>query len=329
MLDSDLPQKEYDMRSYGRLTLEHRYQIKALKDSGLSIRKISTILMRSASTISRELRREPGKYYPKAAQEKANLERSRQAPRLKIQGELEIKVQELIGQQWSPEQVSGRLRLEGTSISYETIYKYIYQHPDKEICKNLRRKRRSRRSRATTQNYKGSGFRVNQSWIEDRPSIVEERSRIGDFERDFVLGKDSRILTIVDRKSKLTKIKKVAKHSAYETHMDTVELLSGMKVHTITNDNGAEFSLHCFTGKVLNAQVYFARPYCSWQRGTVENTNGLIRQYYPKGTNFNEVTDQEIAEVERRLNSRPRKTLGYLTPYEVHSQLSQSVALGS
>lgn len=327
LLDSDLPQKEFNMRSYCRLTLEHRYQIKALKDSGLSIRGIAKVILVSPSTVSRELKRTSKNYFPKSAQAHAEERRKLQGAKKKIKAALQLTIDGCLEQQWSPEQISGRLKRDDIHINYETIYKYIYSSKDTGLFKHLRRKRKWRRTRREHENRSTNGFRRNQSWIEERPAVVEERKRLGDFERDLILGKESRMLTIVDRVSKKTKIKKLPRHSSHETHFATLELLSGFKVHTITNDNGPEFSLHSLTAKELNAQIYFARPYCSWQRGTNENTNGLLRQYYPKGTDFNAISDEEIQKIEDRLNNRPRKSLGYLTPNEVHKRLSQGVAL--
>lgn len=315
---------------YQRLTREHRYQIQALKDSGMGIRKIASTLKRSPSTISRELNRFKGRIYlPNKANEQALERRKKIGPSQKITVALQLQIDELLMAQWSPEQIAGRLRLQGIGISHETIYKYIFLNSrgGGKLYLNLRRKRRVRRSRETSRNFKRCGYRRNQSWIEERPPIVEERVRTGDFERDSMLGTNGRLLTIVDRASRLTKISRLTKSSSYDIHIATLQLLEGEKVHTITNDNGVEFGLHDQTAKQLNAQIYFSRPYCSWQRGTNENTNGLIRQYYPKGHDFSQVTDEEVAKVEGLLNNRPRKCLGYQTPNEVHNRLSQTVAL--
>ena len=155
----------------------------------------------------------------------------------------------------------------------------------------------------------------------ERPKIVDERIRFGDFERDSVQGKFKGpvLLTIVDRLSRLTKIKKVRWINAEATHRATVELLRNLPINTITNDNGSEFADHQLTAKALGADIYFNDPYSSWQRGTNENTNGLIRQYYPKGTDFTKVSDLDVKHLEDLLNNRPRKTLGYKTPNEVQN----------
>lgn len=316
------------MGDYHRLTLEDRYQIYAGKHSGLGIREIARALERPASTVSRELKRNRdgyGGYVPVRAHRKAVRRRSLIGPPKKVYV-CKDKVDELLKQQWSPEQISGRLAMDGIRISYESIYRYVY-NDSKHLFKNLRRQRRQRRTRQSLKRLKNCGVRVNRTWIDERPSIVEQRVRLGDLERDTVLGKNGRLLTIVDRVSRLTKIAKVERHNSYYTHLTTLKLLKGAIVHTITNDGGPEFGMHDQTAKDLNTKVYFNRPYSAWQRGTNENTNGLIRQYYPKGTDFSKVTDDDISKVEALLNNRPRKKLGYKTPYEVHTEKSQGVAL--
>jgi transposase, IS30 family len=307
------------MEAYHRLTLDDRYQIQAEKNSGLGIREIAMRIGRSPSTVSRELKRNSRKYSPQYAHKCAAKRRAGVGPPQRM-GALKDQIEYLLRLQWSPEQISGRLLNSGVRISHETIYRHIFKDFQNggDLYFNLRRKRRYRRPRKITKTLKRNGFRTNQTWIDDRPRIVEKRKRIGDFERDTVLGKNGRLLTIVDRKSRLTKIGKIEKHNAYYTHLETLKLLKGHVVHTITNDNGPEFAFHNETAKDLKTKVYFSRPYSSWQRGTNENTNGLIRQYYPKGTDFSKVSNEQIAKIEQRLNERPRKCLGFRTPSEVH-----------
>lgn len=320
------------MKKYHRLTLEKRYQIQALKASGLSLRQMSLILSVHPSTICRELKRNSLTYSARKAQRRAVRRRKYIRPKRKIRGDLKTKIDFLLMHQWSPDQISVCLKRRGSLISHETIYRYVYREhlysSERKLYLNLRRQKRWRRSRQKLKNQKNCASRPRQVSIHERPQVANQRLRIGDFERDLMLGKNSRLLTIVDRKSKLTKIAKLENHAALDAHEQTLRLLEGLRVHTITNDNGSEFSLHELTAQNLKAQVFFADPYCSWQRGTNENTNGLIRQYYPKGTDFNLVPDEEIKRVEDLLNNRPRKTLGYLTPNEVHAMQSQSVALG-
>lgn len=320
------------MGKYSRLTLGERYQIAALRRSGMAFRQIGRQLNRNASTVLRELKRngiEGGGYRALTADVFTGYRRRKVHPPFKITGALESKVREHIHSQWSPEQIAGRLDRSGTRVSSETIYKFIYR--DAQIggllWTNLRRHRSRRRSHQVTKNFKKSGQRTDKTWIDDRPAIVERRIRLGDIERDIVLGKERMkgpaLLTCVDRVSKRTWIAKVEKVSAVLVHQATVEVLKRTPVHTITNDNGNEFSLDKKTTETLGAPVYFNHPYSSWQRGTNENTNGLIRQYFPKGYNFRNTTEADIRKIEILLNHRPRKRLGYRTPIEVHNRSSR------
>ena len=231
-------------------------------------------------------------------------------------------IDEKIEQEWSPEQISLTMVMAGiSSVSHETIYRYLQKDREQggTLYTGLRHKRRKYRKR-----YGGSdrrGHIKDRVSIEERPTIVEERSRIGDFEIDTVIGKNHKqaLVTIVDRYSKLTLIKKVTHKRAELVRITAVELLSPIShwVHTITSDNGKEFAEHEKISKAIKADIYFAHPYSSWERGTNENTNGLIRQYFPKGTRFEEITDEQIRVVQEKLNRRPRKTLGFKTPYEL------------
>ena len=318
---------EYTMRTYKQLTREERYQIAVLKERSLSLRSIANQMKRSVSTICREIQRgySVTGYYPSTAHKKALERRKKQVSgRLpKIRGKLAEIIIKKVNEQWSPEQISGRLKEEHKiSISHESIYQFIFKDNKcgGKLYKNLRRKRKLRRSRETARRMKNSGKRVNRKWIDDRPKIVDRRVRFGDFERDTILGRNGRgpvLLTIVDRKSRRSKIAKMERVCGVLVHEATLNLLRGVKVKTITNDNGTEFSSVWMTEKKLNTKVYFSHPYASWQRGTNENTNGLIRQYYPKGTDFKLVSDEEIKRLESLLNNRPRKCLGYKTPLEV------------
>ncbi|RYZ89243.1 MAG: IS30 family transposase [Proteobacteria bacterium] len=318
------------MSAYRRLTLEERYQILILKESNFGVREIAFRMKRSPSSICRELKRNnPERYDPKKAHQRFKSRRALIGPQKKIAGELKVAVDACLSLQWSPEQTSAALLKKNLIVSHETIYKYIYQdyRTQGTLFLNLRWARKMRRSREVTRNWKRSGMRLGRTPIAERDAIVEERVRVGDYERDTVLGKNGRLLTIVDRTSRLTKIAKIDRNNSFDTHQETINLLQDLTVHTVTNDHGTEFGLHAITEQQLNAKVYFATPYCAWQRGTNENTNGLIRQYFPKGTDFSKVSIEEIKRVEHLLNERPRKCLGYQTPNEVHRRLSQTVAL--
>jgi transposase, IS30 family len=311
--------------SYQKLTLEERYQIMALNKSKISVREMASILGRHPSTISRELRRNSeytrNNYRAGIAHKKYLKRRSVIHRPLKIQGELATEIFHYLSMQWSPEQISGRLKRRGTEICHETIYRHIFKNYQfgGRIYQNLRRGRKRRRSHKVSRIYKSARKNRDINPISKRPKIVEQRKRIGDFERDTVQGKFKGpvLLTIVDRVSRITKIKKLPWLNSEATHEATIQLLKDLPVKTITNDNGSEFSAHKETATALNTKIFFNDPYASWQRGTNENTNGLIRQYYPKGTDFNLVSDEDVKKLEGLLNNRPRKTLGYRTPNEV------------
>lgn len=312
--------------NYQRLSLAERYQIKALLRSKLSVRAIASNLGRHPSTISREIKRSfSSEHYSPTANHRAYLKR-RQAvhPPYRIKGELSEIVLSKLNCQWSPEQISGRLKLGGTVVAHETIYQYVYRNFKQggRIFLNLRRRRKRRRTHKAGRAYKRCGQRLSYPSIHLRPKIVEHRKRLGDYERDSVLGqfRGPALLTIVDRCSRLTKLGKIPSLCAAETHKETVRLLRKLPIHTITNDNGPEFADYNDTALKLDADVYFNDPYSSWQRGTNENTNGLIRQYFPKGTDFTLISDSYICKIEALLNNRPRKSLGYRTPNEVQNQ---------
>lgn len=317
------------MANYHRLTPQERYQIAALKDSGIAIRRIARQLNRSASTILREIERnrEVQKYKPQCAQRSAGERRIGVGPKKKIKGSLKKKIDKCLREQWSPEQIARDLSLNKIKLSPETIYQYVYgdRKTGGKLYINLRRGRKYRRTRKALYNCRNLGKRLDHISIDERPRIVEERNRIGDFERDTMLGKFGSpvLLTIVDRTTRLIRMTKVAKINAALTHKATLKLLKKSVVETITNDNGPEFAMHKKTAQALKTKVYFNHPYCSWERGTNENTNGLVRQYYPKGFDFNLVTAAEIKLIETKLNNRPRKCLGFKTPIQIHKKLSR------
>ena len=306
------------MSTYKQLTYEQRYQIKALLDTGTSQERIAEVLSVSPSTISRELNRNKGKrgYRPKQAHEKAIARRTGK-PKVRISAETWTLVKTNLKEDWSPEQISGRLKLKGMSISHETIYQYIYadKRAGGTLWKHLRRPKKYRK-RAGGRDRRGKI--PNRRSIDERPVIVDKRSRIGDWEADLVIGKEGVALTLTERKSRFTLLRIFpGKHAAPITEA-IIELLKwDARIKTITFDNGKEFAGHQEIATALNADCYFAHPYASWERGTNENTNGLIRQYLPRKRNFKEVSSQEEVVIMDKLNSRPRKCLDFHTPYEV------------
>jgi len=314
-----------------RLTLAERYQIEALRKSRIKITAIANQLGRCKSVISRELKRNSfEEIYKGNLAQIAYLERriNVHSP-LKMTGRIETLVLDKLSIQWSPEQISGRFKKSGVFISHETIYKYIYREfkLGNYIYLNLRRKRKWRWTQKTANSMKRCGKRLSYPSISLRPQIVEKRKRIGDFERDTVLGKFNGpvLLSVVDRVTRFMHLTKVRKINANLTHLATVKLLKKERIHTITNDNGPEFADYKRTAATLNAQIYFNDPYSSWQRGTNENTNGLVRQYFPKGTDFTRISKKQIQTIEDLINNRPRKCLGYKSPSEVKGRIKSEL----
>ena len=315
--------------SYTQLTQEQRYQIYALKQAKQANKKIAEILGVAGSTISRELRRNRGErgYRPKQAQHKA--EGRKHGVRKRIGNETWERVAQSLKEEWSPEQISGRLKVQSEiKISHEWIYQYILadRAAGGELYKHLRCQKRNRKRYGC---HERRGSLPNRRSIEERPEIVKERSRIGDWESDTVIGKNHKqaIVTVVDRKSRLLRMQKVDIRTAEKVGEATIKMLSKEIRKTLTSDNGKEFATHEIVAEVLKVEYYFAHPYSSWERGTNENTNGLIRQYFPKRSAFNTITDEEVIVVMDKLNNRPRKCLGYKTPHEVYT--SDKIALAS
>jgi len=308
--------------SYTQLTRDQRYQIYALMKAGHNQTEIAAIVACHKSTISRELRRNRGHkgYRPLQAQARARSRRYESHP-VRIAESTWLLVELLLRQQWSPEQIAGRLKLEHrATVSHERIYLYIYA--DKQRGGTLYRHLRSQKKQR--KRYGGQARRAqipDRISIEQRPAIVARKRRIGDWEADTIIGArhQGAILSCTERKSKLTLLRKLETKGALEVKRNFIELLSpcAEQVHTITVDNGKEFCEHKAIAHALQTNIYFAHPYASWERGLNENTNGLIRQYVPKKFDFGKISHEEVQQVAARLNNRPRKTLGFRTPNEV------------
>ena len=324
------------MLTYQQLTQVQRYQIYALKRAGHNQTEMAALLNVHKSTISRELRRNSGKrgYRPKQAHGLALKRREAKAsPRLCPDDW--NRVDALIRKEWSPEQVSERLLDEGgPAVSHEWIYQHIYA--DKQAGGTLHTHLRCRKKRRKRYgSYDRRGHIPDRVSIEERPTIVEQRQRIGDWEGDTVIGKRHQgvILSLVERKSLFTVLGRAARKTSSEIRWQIRQAFRNLKdrVNTLTVDNGREFAEHKGIADDLDADVYFAHPYASWERGTNENTNGLIRQYFPKSRDLSTITNAEIRFVSDRLNHRPRKRLGFKTPFEVFfnvtTTLTKPVAL--
>ena len=322
--------------SYKQLTQEERYQIYILKKAEYSQTQIAELLERDKSTISRELRRNRGLkgYRPRQAHNLA-LRRRYDKAQPRIGNPVWQLVEALIRDEWSPEQIVGRVEMEqGVSISHEWIYQHVYT--DKRSGGNLYRFLRCQKVRRKRYGlYSRRGTIPNQISIDERPAIVDAKRRFGDWEGDTVIGKSHRgaLVTLVERKSLYTVIRSVIHKTAAAVRAAVVDGLAPYidRVHTITYDNGREFANHEGMASDLDARIYFAHPYASWERGLNENTNGLIRQYFPKDLDLRTVTTREIEKAMDKLNHRPRKSLGYRTPYEVffNTRTSLTVALQS
>jgi len=318
--------------SYRHLTMAERDVIHNLQMFGQSQAKIAHCLGRSPSTIGRELKRNlnsSGQYLPDFAQIKANARR-RASIRRPTTGDAALMkhVARKIEQRWSPEEIAGHLklyppkRLAGKSISHATIYRWIWASKDRakrfrpclRVAYKKRRKPYGKPSRR--------GQIPNRVSIDDRPEVVADRSRLGDWEGDTVVGKgrSGYVVTCVDRASLYLLARKQPGCSAKET---TASLYAAMRRlpkdrrQTVTVDNGREFTRHEDIARLLDVSVYFAHPYSSWERGTNENTNGLLRQYLPKGEPFTQLTSWQLERYVNELNNRPRKCLNYRTPAEV------------
>lgn len=297
---------------------------------GMTMSEIAKEIKVDKSTVSREIRRNstPYRYNPSRAIRFAR-ERHENKRKCRIDGAVWARVESLLLQEWSPEQISGRLKLEGFgSVSHETIYLWVYRDKEKggELYKHLRRQHRYRKR---INKYCKRGFKEPRRPISERPPVVAERSRIGDWEADTIIGAGRRqaIVSLVERKSLFCLLQKVTTRSA-EAVADAIrQKLLPIKdlVLTLTSDNGTEFALHKEIADCLNADFFFADPYSSWKRGTNENTNGLVRQFFPKKSDFSLISEDLLHEVNHRLNNRPRKTLGFRTPSEVF--FNQYVAL--
>ena len=308
--------------SYRQLTREQRYQIHILIKEGYNQTQIALLLGFAKSTISRELRRNCGEhgYFPNQAHGMARRRR-RHSHGPRISQETWRRVERLLRQQWSPDQIRGRLELERhRTVSHERIYLYVYADKRRGGLLHLQL-RSQKKQRKRYGGYIRRGQIPNRIGIEQRPAIVASKRRFGDWEADTIIGAKHQggILSLVERKSKLTRLHKLQTKAASEVKDRAIALLAPLadRVHTITVDNGKEFVLHEEITAALQAPIYFSHPYAAWERGLNENTNGLVRQYFPKKHDFTAITNRDIEQVEQLLNNRPRKTLGYRTPNEV------------
>ena len=285
---------------------------------------------RSHTTLSRELKRNTGQkgYRYQQAHHLAHRRHKEKPKAVKLTEPVSAYCHEKLQARWSPEQICGRLRLEqAISLSPETVYRFVLKEKQHggQLYRSLRHQAKPHRKRYGRKDYRGTiPGRVD---IADRPAVVDTRSRVGDWEADLVMGKEHQgaIVTLAERRSRLFLALPILRKTAELTTRAITTLLAALKdwIHTITYDNGREFSGHAAIAKALDCQGFFARPYHSWERGLNENSNGLLRQYFPKGMPLNKVSKEEVAAAAEAMNHRPRKCLGFQTPWEVFTQLTQ------
>lgn len=324
-------------KGYSHLAYEERCQIYALKKSGMTSSEIALQVGVNKSTITREIRCNSGEkgYRHKQAQALSEARRQASSAPSKMTNECIAFIEDkLVNEQWSPEQISGWMeRNLDYSVSHECIYQHIWR--DKKqggiLYTHLRHggKKYNKRSGKNA----GRGCIPARVDIDERPKIVDEKRRIGDWELDTIIGKNHNgaIVSMVDRASKFTKLTLVSNKTSDVVTSAITNALAPLKpfVLTMTADNGKEFAGHQDLTRLLGAQVYFAKPYHSWERGLNEHTNGLVRQYFPKGTEFGNLCQNDVQMVEFLLNSRPRKILDFQTPLEVFRRPSSPIVGGA
>ena len=307
---------------YKQLTSEQRYTISVLLQNRTKQKEIAKAINVSPSTVSREIRRNSGvrgRYNWETAQANAVQTKRKKPGNHSINKDVMEEARHLlVTEQWSPEQISGVLAKDGKCISHETIYRMIRKDKAEggTLYKHCRHKLK-RRARPV------GGRRIsipNRTSISERPAEVDGK-RFGDFEMDTIVGRGNHgaIVTLIERSTSMLFMRKLKKgKNAKELARTVIHLLSPFKEHvkSITTDNGTEFACHEMIGKSLGVTIYFADPYASWQKGAIENANGLIRQYVPKTETFEHVSHQQITKYSKRINIRPRKKLEFKTPQE-------------
>ena len=300
-----------------------------MKQAGKTQNEIAQAIGFSQSAISKELSLNHGKrgYRPvqahRLAMDRRRCKRTR--PPVMV-GTIKDKVEARLRIKHSPDQISKSLALEGIKVSHETIYQYIANDKKAggDLSLNLRingKRRYRRRSKI------GRREKIpNRVDIEERPMIISGRNRYGDWEADLIQGAAGSgfLLSIYERKSRIGRLHLLRDKSSAETMKGIVTILYGLKVHSITYDNGLEFAMHELVNELLNCDSYFCKPYRSWEKGGVENYNGLVRQYFPKGYDFASITPERLQEVEKEINHRPRNILAYQSPNDLLDHLRAS-----
>lgn len=317
--------------SYKHLSLEERHYIELSLKNGKSFQEIADELNRSESTIRREVKRNTGQrgYRHKQADKIAQERHLTKDKSTKMTPEITAIIDGYIRQEWSPEQVVGRLSLDGVvELHHETVYQYVLadKRSGGDLYTHLRHQNKTYRKRYGSANKRNRNGIPNRVDIDERPDIVDTRERVGDWEADTMIGKNHKgaFVTLDERKSKLRLAMPVDNKRARKVTDAMLDLFEPVKrfVKTITFDNGKEFAFHEEVAKQIKCDTFFAKPYHSWERGQNENANGLLRQYFPKSMELIDVTTRELFKAVHKLNSRPRKCLGFKTPYEVFEELT-------
>ena len=313
--------------AYTHLSSEERYYIEIELKNGTSQSDIAKKLGRSQPTVSREVNRNKGQRgYRHQQAHRTAQQRHKEKPKVvKLTDDIKRRISDDIRSDWSPEQVAGRLESEGViKLHHETIYQFVAddKRSGGSLYKHLRHQKKTYRKRyGSAHNRTGIPNRVG---IEERPEVVNNRERVGDWEADTIIGKNHKgaIATLDERKTKLRLAVPLPRKKAKAVKQGLIDVLKPLKrfVKTITYDNGKEFVQHELVAKALKCDSYFAAPYHSWERGQNENANGLLRQYFPKSMELDSVTKKEVIIAVDKLNSRPRKCLGYKTPYEAFKE---------
>jgi IS30 family transposase len=320
-------------KGYRHLSLEDRDTISEMRRQGHTMAEIATAVGRSKSTISREVKRNSTPayrvYLPCKAHERAVTRKKDSGRRSRLKNERIVSyVRDKLALDWSPELIAGRIGqdMRGASISHEAVYQYIY-HPKtegrEELIGQLVRGHRKRKKKGIGRKERKTKI-PNRVSIEERPVSADNRSRYGHWEGDSLVSRKSlaALNTLVERKSRqafLTKLDRKSSEQTRDAVIGRLEVLPERARRSLTVDNGTENSRHEEITEAIGTQCYFARPYASWQRGSNEQVNGMVRRYFPKGTDFSKITDEQVAWVESRINNRPRKCLGYKTPAEVYA----------
>lgn len=318
-------------QKYTHIKKAERLEIAILLKKGYSLRDIAGALNRDPSTISREIKRNSVKrrYVPEKAQHKAYVKRKYskyQGMKIVEDRDLRNYVEEKLKEDWSPEEISGRIRevdKEIKYVSYLAIYKFVYSVYGRLLENHLRYKGKKRKKRQREK----IGQLKNRVFIDKRPEIISKKERFGDWEGDLIVSNKSGkgvLIVLYERKAMYVAIKKLLTRSCHLINQYIKEMTGGfIYFNSLTIDNDISFRKHQELSQSLGCPVYFCHPYHSWEKGGVENINKLIRQYIPKGSDISKYSDQYIKEIEIKLNNRPRKSLNYKTPLEVMTENNQ------